>query len=131
MPLTELDEVDDGLLGDLLIEQHLVVLEQLCDRRLSPEVVLLVRRHCLVEIKLDELGHIEFVKVVVLDAVLEEAINQLAYPGDRSALSQVREVVELVGERVEKYVHKEVDGTSFSHELLSLSVGNTLTSERI
>jgi hypothetical protein len=63
--------------------------------------------------------------------VLKQAINQLANLGDRSALSQIGKIIELFREWVEKYIHKEVDNTSLSHELLPFSVGDTLTSERI
>jgi hypothetical protein len=63
--------------------------------------------------------------------VLKETIYQLTNLGDRSTLSQVGKIIKLFGEWVEKYIHKEVDNTSLSHELLPFSVGNTLTSERI
>jgi hypothetical protein len=71
LALTKLHKVDDSLLGDLLVEQHFIVFKQLGNSLLCSEVVLLVRRHRLVEVELDVLRDIELVVVIVFDAVLQ------------------------------------------------------------
>jgi hypothetical protein len=63
--------------------------------------------------------------------VFKEPINQLTNFSDWGALSQIGKIIELFGEWVEKYIDKKINNSSFSHELLSFPVRDTLTSERI
>ena len=60
---------------------------------LCSKVVLLVSRHRLVEVELDVLRDVELVVVIVFDAVLQQAVNELADARDWSALRQFCEVV--------------------------------------
>jgi DNA-binding HxlR family transcriptional regulator len=89
----------------LLVKQHLIVLKQLSDSGLCPEVVLFIGSHSLVKVKLNELSHIEFVVVVVFHTVFEETIYQLTDLSDWGALSQFGEIIELFGKWIEKYVN--------------------------
>jgi hypothetical protein len=87
LTLTKLDKVDDSFFSDLLVKQHLIVLEQLSDSGLCPEVVLLIGSHCLVKVQLDKLSNIEFVVVVFFHTVLKQTIYQLTNLSDWGALS--------------------------------------------
>ena len=87
--------------------------------------------HGLVKVEFDELGDIEFVIVVVLDAVLKKTVDQLTYPGDRVLLSQVTKAIELVLERILKDIYQQVDDSCLAHHLLTLFEGQTLARERV
>jgi hypothetical protein len=55
----------------------------------------------------------------------------LADARDRSALSQVCEVVEFILEWVEQYVDKEINDSGLSENFLSLLISDTLASKGI
>jgi hypothetical protein len=131
LALTELYEIHYSFFGDLFIKQDLIILEKLSDRGLCTEVVLFSCGHGLVEVKLDELSDIELIIIIVFDAMLQETVNKLANPCNRMLLSEVAKVIEFVLERILKNIHKQIDNTSFTHNLLTLFEGKTLTGERV
>jgi hypothetical protein len=93
---TNFDDVSDDCRIDLLVQKLFVIFQNFSDGALCHEIILDGGHHALMEKVRDPLSGVEFVEIVLLHAMFDQTVDQLANSRHRTLLRQIFQIIQRV-----------------------------------